>query len=265
MAPTSPPAADASAQGGPPRAAAAGARLRLHGRGPLPKRDVLHQMATAAYQPHGPHNIGGFILVDNTPTLKTYAMGNTMVVAVRGTVPTDPTDLAADALIVTNRLALSRRYTTDLAALKAVQARYSPTAYDYYGVGHSLGGAIIDEFIRAGLLKGAVTYNPAVQPQDFTRPTTNQRIYMSGDPLYATMGRFTRGAEVRATPKPARPSWLAPLLPWTAKAYDAYRNHALTNFVGGKRSDRGDEGGDDDRWADRAHTTRIVRARAAAF
>jgi hypothetical protein len=94
-------------------------------------------------------------------------------------------------------------------------------------------------FLRSGIIKNGVSYNPAVQPQDFQNTTLqNQRVYSESDPLYALMGRnLAQKPETRA---PRKKSWwekavgAIPYVGKTAmKTYDLYQSHMLDQFQGG--------------------------------
>jgi len=207
-------------------------KVVLKGCGTLPDRSVLHQMAKASYEATPPPMIEGWRLIDATPTLKFYANENRIVVAIRGTSPTDKADVEADAKIPLNRLETTARYQGDMSHLLDMMKRYPTSQYEYYGVGHSLGGAILDSFIREGWIRNGVSYNPAVQPRDFKRPSSNQRIYQQGDPLYAVMGRFTPNAEVRP-PKRGILDRLVRKIPYVGRIIGAYQDHQLGNFEGG--------------------------------
>jgi hypothetical protein len=209
--------------------------------GAIPSRNILQQMAKASYSPNPPSAIAGFNLVKSTPTLKFYKegkgeKGRDIVIAIRGTNPTDTTDLKADAMTAVNQLQSSARFQKDVRDLKEFQNQYPPSSYQYYGVGHSLGGAILDAFLKLGLLRNGVSYNPAVQPLDIRSNISNQRIYQKGDPLYETMGRFTPNVEVRDKKKaPGLFEKVISYVPFVGTAYTAYANHALDNFTGGKK------------------------------
>jgi hypothetical protein len=209
--------------------------------GAIPSRNILQQMAKASYSPNPPSSIAGFNLVKSTPTLKFYKegkgeKGRDIVIAIRGTNPTDTIDLKADAMIAINQLQSSARFQKDLKDLKDFQNQYPFASYQYYGVGHSLGGAILDAFLKLGLLRNGVSYNPAVQPLDIRSNIANQRIYQKGDPLYETLGRFTPGVEVRDKKKaPGLFDKVISYVPFVGTAYTAYANHALDNFTGGRK------------------------------
>jgi hypothetical protein len=207
----------------------------VEGSGNRPPNNLLHQIAKASYQGNPPRTIGQLRLVFSTPTLKIYNQGNTMVVGVRGTVPTDVEDVKADGLIAVNQLESSPRYKRDLADLQRFKTQRPKN--DYYGVGHSLGGAILDGLIHAGLIQSGVSYNPAVQPKDFNRTVANHRIYNKGDPLYA-LGKnlIQQQSEVRPERKKSFAERLIGYIPYAGKAYDYLNAHALDNFEGGGKS-----------------------------
>jgi hypothetical protein len=213
------------------------------GGGPIPDRNLLQQIADQSYKDVPSQRIGQLELVRATPTLKFYkAPDNTIVVGIRGTKPTDVDDVKADAMIGVGQLESAPRYMRDLQTLQQFQLTYPPSQYDYYGVGHSLGGAILDMFLKNGLIKNGVSYNPAVQPQDFANTTLpNSRVYMESDPLYALMGRnLTKKPETRAPRKKAWWEKAISAIPYVgntaAKTYDLYQSHMLDQFQGGAKA-----------------------------
>lgn len=188
---------------------------------PEPNREALGDMAEEAYS-KAPKPVSGWSVVYTTPTIKAYMKGNDIIIAVRGTVPTDKLDLGADASIPFNNLKNTPRYKGDVQAITAIKARY-PNA-TYYGVGHSLGGAIVDQLIADGLIKEAVSFNPAVEPQ-YKNSTLNQRIAHEEDPLYQTISSGAKFKEVIKAPLKEKPivntgiSWLDG---WANKAVDRF-------------------------------------------
>lgn len=197
--------------------------------GALPTNNILHQMAVAAYAPNPPSNIEGYVLIKATPGLKFYKAPTDpeIVVAIKGT--DDWKDIKADVQIGYHSLANSARLKEDVETLNDFQEQYPRKDYTYYGVGHSLGGAILDEFLKMGLVKKGVSYNPAIQPGDIRRTDIdNHRIYKQGDFLYKLMGQFSMSPEVRAKSMAAYVgSYLNPLDPFTS--------HTLDNFEGGSK------------------------------
>lgn len=198
---------------------------------PIPMSD-MQQMAKSAYPGNTRKTIGGFSLFRSTPTLKFYHNNHTIVVSVRGTF--DARDTAADGLLILGKLNESDRYKTDLTTLMDVQREYPPTEFNYIAVGHSLGGAIIDRFLRAGLIRNALSYNPAPEPQELKGNRFHRRVYHNDDPIYQTVGRFIPGIEVRYGDKTFWNSLVKYGLPFGLGAFtNAYYKHGLDTFQGG--------------------------------
>jgi hypothetical protein len=195
-------------------------------------RTLLQQMAESSYSPKGKPQIGSFTLIFATPTLKFYKDGALIVVSIRGTQVNDPTDLKADAYALVGKLGESERYRRDLDTLKSVQSRLPPPQYRYIGVGHSLGGAILDRFLRAGLILNGISYNPLPEPQELGGNPLHLRVYHKDDPIYKVVGRFIPNVEVRTTKQPI---WKY-FLPFGMKElFSAYESHGLDSFRGGKK------------------------------
>jgi len=204
----------------------------------LPDRGILQRMAKASYASVPPQLIDGWRLIASTPTLKFYQNEGSIVVAIRGTKPTDRRDVEADASIAVNRLEKTARYQSDLSTLLDVMKRYPTSQFEYYGVGHSLGGAILDSFLKEGWIRKGISYNPAVQPKNLDAPVPNQRIYQSGDPLYAVMGQFTPNVEVRPPKKRSVLESLVRTIPYVGTMFGLYKDHQLDNFEGGGKTHR---------------------------
>ena len=191
-------------------------------------------MEKQSYSANPSHSIEGYQLVYWTPTLKFFRRGDTVVVAIRGTELNDSNDLKADALIPLNMLETSDRYKADEQTLVNFKQQ-SVGVRSWYGVAHSLGGAILDCFLMKGLLMEGVSYNPAVEPRNFRVYLRNQRVYQEGDPLYKVMGRFlAQQPEVRKAKPPSVWQYLFSRVPYLGKAYGAYGAHKLDNFDGGR-------------------------------
>lgn len=210
------------------------AQLRiLKGGGPMPTANILHLAAEGAYG-NNPPPLFGLKLVESTPTLKFYVGGNTVVVAIRGTY--DMGDVGADAMVAFGQLARSKRYIEDKKTLEQFQLRYPRDQYDYYGTGHSLGGAILDLFLAEGLLDEGRSYNPAIQPQTiFFDNKKNHRVYNKADALYKLMGRWTN-TEVRENrQEPVPLPNLGIISGAVAEGMNFLNAHGLNNFIGGGR------------------------------
>ena len=193
----------------------------------LPPKSILHKIANEAYETAGKKDVDGFQLVFESPTIKFYKQDNVVVVGIRGTWTAN--DAKADSSIALGRLEYTDRFKTDFELVSDFVSR-NPSL-KYYGVGHSLGGAILDLFIKKGLISEGISYNPAVQPQDIRSSIPNHRIYARGDPLYLLMGRFLKDTpEVRDTATGVK-KYLTKL-PF-GNVVTAGDQHALSNFTGG--------------------------------
>lgn len=153
------------------------------------------QAAENAYSA-SPQPLPGWTILQKTPTLTFYGRGKEILVAIRGTDVKDPEDLKADAGIAANQLRNSKRYRKDKQDIARFQQKYPKSQYTYRGVGHSLGGAVLDEFIRDGFVRNGKSFNPAVQPQDSSN-NLNERHYIESDPLHQIFNPAAK-ASVRA-------------------------------------------------------------------
>jgi len=195
----------------------------------IPDKAILKSMADASYQNNYSDNIDGFNLIEQTDTLKFFQSTSQpfIVVAVRGTA--DFQDFQAWIPSAINNIQNTERYKIDTAELLNIQKQYPPTAYTYYATGHSLAGAIIDSWLKIGLITEARTYNPAIAYTDLNNTSINNyRVYSDGDPLYNIMGRFASGRkEVR--------NYVVPNVKWWNVKDRILKQHTLQNpiFKGG--------------------------------
>ena len=201
--------------------------------GAMPKQQTFWEGAKASYANPPPQTIAdNFHIVFNTPTMDAYLNDGTrtILVAVRGTKPTDVKDLSADASLVINGLSRTDRYKTDKASMERLLQMFPPNQFEYYLTGHSLAGAVINSLKRDfPMLKNAEEYNPAYQPYDLWSQQTGSihRNYINTDALYRLGGRFFGNTKV-----------LPPLTNTTAPSgivgnvMTAYEGHALDNFKG---------------------------------
>jgi hypothetical protein len=175
--------------------------------GLLPDPQTLYTMEQNSYvspqEPQKMKPVGGYTVVAKTPTLTIYrdSFFDAFVVAIRGTA--DWTDLKAWLPTATNSVLNTDRWERDFDALSDFQKTYPPDKYIYYGVGHSLGGEIMDQFIKKGMIQKGRSYNPAIllgDIRDGDLAKKNARIYASGDPLYNLEGWMDHPTEVRPSP-----------------------------------------------------------------
>lgn len=190
--------------------------------GVMPPSSTLQKMEQESYRTSPIADIDDFQLVESTPTLKLYKKDNVYIVAIRGTEFSDADDVIADIYIPLGRLTESNRYKKDLQTLNSWKSKYG--LGEWYGVGHSLGGAILDEFLIDGKLDEGLSYNPAVAYTNLDKEIKNRRIYKSEDPLYKLVGRFTKGAEVRQTD------------PENVKGWFNRSEHSIKQFEGGQKN-----------------------------
>lgn len=202
----------------------------------LPDKSILKDIADNSYKGTSDEmkGIPGYTLKFKSPTLVIYQKDgeNVMVIGVRGTA--DFRDFRAWFSTAFNVIPDSQRFKEDIAEISKFQQEYPLSAYTYYATGHSLGGTLIDELIKKGMVKEARTYNPAIETDDIPNVALSQknhRIYADGDPLYLLQGRYDNPTEVRKSYK-YYPSSAMDFIP----GYDKYKQHVLANpvFIGGK-------------------------------
>lgn len=204
-------------------------------KGGMISKSLLQEMAQSAYPGKTKLNIGDYKLVFSTPTLKFYMNNDKkIVVSIRGTKLPDADDIQADGLAIIGNLKSSERYKKDLNTLLEFQKKYPKTEYHYMGVGHSLGGAILDGFIRAGLLEHGMSYNALVEPQELGGNPRHHRIYHKDDPIYKIVGNMIPNIEVRSTSEPFWKYMLEYSLPFgLGTLFKAYDRHKIKRFKGG--------------------------------
>lgn len=198
-------------------------------------KDLLQQMAQSAYPGNTKLQIGPYKLQFSTPTLKFYRDNKNIVVSIRGTQVSNPEDLSADALAIVGKLRSSARYKRDYQTLLEFQTKYPKNQYHYIGVAHSLGAAIMDGFIRAGLLRNGLSYNGLVEPQEIRGNPLHHRIYHKNDPLYLAVGKYIPNVEVRATVDSIWKTIIEHALPFgLSTLFSMYDSHRLGVFKGGQ-------------------------------
>ena len=192
---------------------------------------AAEKIAQAAYQPEPPDQIGTYRLVKNTPTLKFYRSGNQVIIGVRGT--KDARDVASWALVPTNSVRSGARFHEDAEILADFKNDNALEDLQYYAVGHSLGGAIIDVWLRNRDIIAGISFNPAIQIMDLRADLANKRIYHVDDPLYMLMGRLASGGTVVV----GKTQWWEKLLtsvPYYGKLYAVYSKlqaHKIQSFL----------------------------------
>lgn len=179
----------------------------------MPPLEDLAKMVASTYKDGDP-KIQGYTLLFKTPTVSFFQVDrkrNVIIIALRGTAFTDINDISADLGIVktivedantARNVRNSRRYINDVKTIKDFQG--SPERYYnmvYYAVGHSLSGAMIDELLDDGLIKSAVSFNPAIERVNFAKDNDNHRVYLSCDVLYNLLGKFITNGNLEVVEK----------------------------------------------------------------
>jgi hypothetical protein len=179
----------------------------------MPPLEDLAKMVASTYK-EGDPQIQGYNLLLKTPTVSFFQVDrkkNVIIIALRGTAFTDINDISADLGIVktivedaktARSVRNSQRYINDVKTIKDFQskpARFYNTVY--YAVGHSLSGAMIDELLDDGLVKSAVSFNPAIERVNFAKDNNNHRVYLSCDVLYNLLGKFITNGNLEVVEK----------------------------------------------------------------
>jgi hypothetical protein len=208
-----------------------GGNKRKRGGATTPTKNTLQQMAVASYTTNPPETIGAFKLVKHTATLKFYydEAKRLMIVAIRGTKLTDKHDIIADALAVSGNLKNSYRYNNDLHQLREVKKEYPHAVF--FGVAHSLGGAILDLFLRNRLISAGLSYNGFPEPQERQGNPLHHRIYHTGDFIYKIFANKIPNTELRTTSEPFWKYLLKYSMP--VDVFTGIDRHLLDRFKGG--------------------------------
>ena len=149
---------------------------------------MIQQVYTQARKP-----VAGYEVVQHSDSVYLYKNGSNSIFAVRG-MKKESADIQAVSTIISNSLQSAPRFQRDLTFV----SRHKAEAGSALFVGHSLGGAICDQFLRQGIATKAITINPAVMPRDL-RNTGNSRYYNPNDFLYLLIGRYASNVHVIGT------------------------------------------------------------------
>jgi len=187
----------------------------------MPPLEDLAKMVASTYTPIPEDSdnpkIQGYTQVLKTPTLAVFRVNrkrNVFIFALRGTAITDINDITADLGIVRSivedastarNVRNSSRYAHDVEDIKEfeglVKEYFRVDNPIYFGVGHSLSGAIIDELLEDGLISSAVSFNPAIERKDFNTPNNNHRVYLECDVLYNLIGKYITNGNLEVIAK----------------------------------------------------------------
>ena len=188
---------------------------------------TLWRMSVAAKKASPDPVIDGWHLQHATIDLKFYTKGDCGIVAVRGTKNAE--DWATNSQIPLGKAEEGTRVQRDIQHMRSERSRLASRVKYWYAVGHSLGGAICDIFIAKGLIKEAVSFNPAVEPQ-YARSSRNHRYYHADDPLYYFLGKNAAVAGVIPGQDYSWYDWASWAAPWTDLDYGALWAHKIERF-----------------------------------
>jgi hypothetical protein len=157
----------------------------MHGAGTIPSQDEIYLLLSEeAYRPKAGRaqmvqgaNSQNFTYDPAASTERTAvyvsAPQKRVIVAHRGTVPTDQSDLKQDALIAIGQFSRSDRLKRALQTVSEVAAKYP--GYKIENTGHSLGGRVASEIAKStGQL--AVTFNLGGSPADIASSLKNKAV-----------------------------------------------------------------------------------------
>jgi hypothetical protein len=140
----------------------------------------------------------GYVMILKTATLQIYQPtnieSNIYLLGVRGTEFVEFDDIMADIKIGRNRsITNTKRCIQDIETVRAFVEEPENSDIFLIGIGHSLGGAINDELLNAGLIEYAVSFNPAVQKKHVVNNThsLHTRYYIEHDPIYKLLLKET--------------------------------------------------------------------------
>ena len=183
----------------------------------MPPLEDLAKMVASTYKADDDPEIQGYTQIAKSPTLAIFRVNkkkNIFIIALRGTAFTDINDISADLGIIrtivqdantARNVRNSTRYIDDVADIKEFQdivKKYMRVKDPiYYGVGHSLSGAMMDELLEDGLISSAVSFNPAIERRMFAVPNDNHRIYIECDVIYNLLGKFITNGNLEVIPK----------------------------------------------------------------
>lgn len=170
----------------------------------------------------GREDLKGYTFIAGNGTVGVYQKKGARLFAIRGMRPTDSADRSACLSLLTNGLSDSARYKKD----KEFIQKHKTLGVKQIIVGHSLGGAIVDQLIDDGMFTRGLSFNPAIQPKDIFK-TANRRLYNKDDFLYLLIGKYSGNHGLIDVDFGAfEGSWIETLFKlWTAHKIDQFIEH----------------------------------------
>lgn len=167
----------------------------------------------------GREDLKGYKFIAGNGNVQVYQKKGARLFAIRGMRVSDSIDRSAVLSLITNDLKSSSRYIKDLDFIK----KHRIVGVKQITVGHSLGGAIIDQLIDDGIISRGLSFNPAIMPKDVFK-TANRRLYNQDDFLYLLIGKYSGNhGLIDVDFKAFEGSWLEVLFKlWTAHKIDQF-------------------------------------------
>lgn len=168
-------------------------------------KDIKQLLLSAknVYKEDGKHKSigGGYVIVIDGETLDLYInkAERKAILAIRGTKLKDRNDLVADAKLMSNNLASTKRYITDKEAVAKILSVYPPDEYDYHLSSHSLATAIATQLMRdfPNVFRSSTSFNGAFQLKDLVSQNPNEnRLYIDKDFLFRLGGHLFKQKQV---------------------------------------------------------------------
>jgi hypothetical protein len=151
---------------------------------------VLAKMINNVYA--GKTEIPNFEFVAKCDSAQIYKRDKSKIwiYVVRGWYPHYSEETADATALINSTIASRPRYKRVKAFLSKHPA---PSGYRLLATGHSMGGAYCDQLIADGLVKEAISFNPAIQIKDIHN-SGNTRYYNRNDFIYKTLGMYASNA-----------------------------------------------------------------------
>jgi len=167
-------------------------------------RENAFALSRSMYDDAQAIEIPGFDYYEGNASIRFYVKDDedVVMVGIRGTNKRNWRELlvtwASFADVGPEDLSFTSRFQEDLRSLQEFQKQFPISQFYYVATGHSLAGAIIDQFLDMGLINEALTYNPAIEKQYILDGDIhNYRVYLDTDPLFILMGQFAPNTEIR--------------------------------------------------------------------
>lgn len=179
-------------------------------------RKLYAQFASLVYEKEPPQEVSGFKLLEGGDRTNLWTNDTTVVMAVRGTNPTNRNDLGADLTIFFNQLHRTNVYKKLNKKVKQVHAAHP--SKKLIVTGHSLGGTLCLTLLKDNLkiIDACYAYNPGVSPAAirkhflsvcFTKKCKRERaMFKAKAKIYTTGADLISGLSILQGARVVRPN-----------------------------------------------------------